>query len=131
MRRRNNHTLLNLSYMEKKKTATCIRISEPGSWKGAPSIHAEESVMRSIQYDAKRKWTLASICIKIDMRSGTWKLHNGHPCSSCARSIQRKGIRHVVYSTEDGMVRETIRNILLHSKPSSGYRRCGRRCHEA
>lgn len=74
-------------------------------------IHAELAAMKSVPWNVAHdiRWNKACIYV-VRLAPG---LHNGYgmarPCPACMYAIREIGIRHIVYTTNDGIAKETIR----------------------
>lgn len=74
-------------------------------------IHAELAAIKSVPWNVAHdiRWNKACIYV-VRLAPG---LHNGYgmarPCPACMYAIREIGIRHVVYTTNDGIAKETIR----------------------
>lgn len=73
-------------------------------------IHAEISALKSIPWNLAHdmRWnkaTLYIVRIAPGLRTG---FGLARPCQACMHAIMDAGIRHIVYTTDDGIARETL-----------------------
>lgn len=101
----------------------------------ATSCHAEIAALNSLPASVTacklRQCTLVVVRPSYNSESGQTTLLCAKPCKECATVISRLGIKAVVYSDGDRLIRRTPEQILLEARPSWGTRRLLRYVSEA
>ncbi len=70
-------------------------------------VHAEIAALSKVRY-LDIDWSKAVVYIYRELKNGTKAL--ARPCPSCMAAIKERGIKKIVYTTEDGYAIEKISN---------------------
>lgn len=55
-------------------------------------------------------------------KTNSGEIADSKPCSHCLSAIRKLGIRHIIYSDDDGELVKTTPKELSSSRPSTGFR---------
>mmetsp|Transcript_69429 Transcript_69429/g.192106 ORF Transcript_69429/g.192106 Transcript_69429/m.192106 type:complete len:198 (-) Transcript_69429:66-659(-) len=100
--------------------ARFLRGQQPRSMTQHAEIAALNRLPEGITLRQLRQTTLVVIRPKYNQKLGCTRMLCAQPCRECAQIIFRLGLKAVIYSTEDALLRRTPAELVSESLPSSG-----------
>lgn len=100
--------------------ARLLRGQQPKSLTQHAEIAALNRLPEGTTLRHLRQMTLVVIRPKYNQKLGRTRILCAQPCRECSRIIWRLGIKAVVYSSDDVLLRRTPSELLVESLPSSG-----------